>query len=288
MVRPSFGRRLTLVAATLVAIVAMAYVVPVVAQTNNAGEARAAQAQEKKPAEKAKAQQKTAPPTGSILLGVGVGVLLVGAGLLARSRISPRSTSEDGGFVGAVRRVVFRPVGFFRGLPRSGNFANPLLFALICIEVSTVLGWLLVLIGLGKTPSFNPNPQTLGLPSVFTPAFPIVSVLLAPIIGAIGILIAAGIQQLLVRLIVGSRNSGYEATFRVGSYTQVTNLVNWIPIIGPLLALYGLYLAVVGIREMHGTTTGKAALVILIPFGVVLLVALVVLLIVGVALFAQR
>jgi hypothetical protein len=76
-----------------------------------------------------------------------------------------------------------------------------------------------------------------------------VSVILALIGGAIGIFLAAIIQQLLVRLIVGARNSGYAATFRVASYTQVTSLVNWIPILGSLLALYGIYLSIVGIRE---------------------------------------
>ena len=113
-------------------------------------------------------------------------------------------------------------------------------------------------------------------------------ILFAPIGGAIGVVIAAAIQQLLVRLVVGANNSGYGATFRVVSYTQVTSLVNWIPIVGPLLALYGLYLSVVGIREMHGTTTGKAALVVLIPFAVVLLVAVVVLVAAGIAFYNQR
>ena len=37
-----------------------------------------------------------------------------------------------------------------------------------------------------------------------------------------------------------------------------------------------LYPSVVGIREMRGTTTGKAALVVLIPFAMVLLVAVMV------------
>ena len=50
--------------------------------------------------------------------------------------------------------------------------------------------------------------------------------------------------------------------------------------------MYGIYLSIVGIREMHGTTTGKAVLVIVIPF-VVALVVLAILLVVGVALFAQ-
>ena len=66
-------------------------------------------------------------------------------------------------------------------------------------------------------------------------------------------------------LIVGSRNSGFEGTFRVGAYSSVTSLVSWIPVIGSIASLYGIYLAIVGIREVHNTTTGKAALVVLIP-----------------------
>ena len=56
---------------------------------------------------------------------------------------------------------------------------------------------------------------------------------------------------------MGATNSGFQATFRVASYTQVTSLVNWIPLIGPLLTLYGVYLSIVGIREMHETTMGN-------------------------------
>ena len=292
---PGHKRLLLLILATLMAAMIMAHAMPTIAQADETGEAKlVAQVQkkspeEKKAPEKGRVVQKSAPSSSSILLGIVVGILLVGGGLLARRRTSFGPTSEeDSNFVNVVRRVVLQPVGFFAGLPRRGNLVSPLLFALICIEVSAIVGWLLVLIGVGNSPSYNPNPQTLGLPSVFTPGSPIVSVLLAPIAGAIGIVIAAAIQQLLVRLIVGARNSGFGATFRVASYTQVTNLVNWIPIVGPLLALYGVYLSVVGIREVHGTTTGKAVLVILIPFVVALLVALVVVLAVGVALFTQR
>ena len=178
------------------------------ALTSEANEAKAmAQAEEKKPEEKKqpeenkkpegkvkeKPEEKNVPQTGSILLTLVVGVLLVGGGLLAYGRIGFGSTSEDGSFVGVVRRVVFQPVGFFVGLPRSGSFAAPLLFALICIEISAVLAWLLVLIGLGQSPSANPNPQNLGVPSVLAPNSPIASVILAPIGGAIGVFIAAAI-----------------------------------------------------------------------------------------------
>jgi hypothetical protein len=183
-------------------------------------------------------------------------------------------------FADVVRRVVLGPSRFFAQLPRQGNLAGPLLFALICVEVSAFLG---VLVGellwffaLGVShPGYNPNPQNLWFPSIVLPVTPVMSIIIAPIVGAIGVFVAAGVQQLLVRLVVGEINSGFGATFRVASYTQVTALVNWIPTVGPLLALYGVYLSIVGIREMHGTTTAKAALVVLIPFGIALLVALV-------------
>lgn len=196
-------------------------------------------------------------------------------------------SNPAGSFVDVVRRVALQPVRFFAGMPRSGPLLNPLIFALISIEISAILSALLVLAGAQENPGFNPNPQN-ALPSVFTPGSALASIVLAPILGAIGLLIAAAIQQLLVRLIVGTSNSGFAATFRVASYTQVTGLVNWIPIVGPLLSLYGLYLAIVGIRETHNTTTGKAALVILIPFAVVLVVALIVLVAAGFAFFSQR
>ena len=182
--------------------------------------------------------------------------------------------------------MVLQPVRFFAGLPRGGNLLNPLVFALVCIVVSAILSGLLVLLGVQQNPGFNPNPQN-AIPSTFAPTSALASILFAPIGGAIGLFVAAAIQQLLVRLIVGENNSGFASTFGVVSYTQVTALVNWIPIVGPLVALYGLYLSIVGIREAHGTTTGQAALVVLIPFVVVLVVALVVLAWVGLTVFNQ-
>ena len=160
-------------------------------------------------------------------------------------------------FIDTVRRVVLQSVSFFASLPQSRNLVNPLVFALICIEIYTILGGLLGLVRGGTNR---------GLGSF------IASIIAAPIGGAIGLFILAAILHLLVRLVVGAGNSGFEATFRVAAYAAVVNLVSWIPLVGWLLGLYGIYLSVVGIREMHGTTTGKAALVVLIPAGVILLV----------------
>jgi hypothetical protein len=172
-------------------------------------------------------------------------------------------------FISTVQRVVLQPVDFFRGVPRRGDFINPLIFALICYEIFAIVGALLRLIGIGADVGFG--------------GF-IAAIVLAPIYAAIGLFIGAGILHLLVMLIVGSGNSGYEATFRVGAYAAVTSLVSWIPFIGWIASLYGIYLAIVGVREVHATTTGKAALVVLIPAAVVILLVLI-LVAVGAALF---
>jgi hypothetical protein len=171
-------------------------------------------------------------------------------------------------FINAVRGVVTAPVGFFRGIRREGDFVNPLIFAIICYEVSAILGGIIAL-------AFGSR----GFGGFLA------SIILGPIGAAIGLFIGAGILHLLVMLIVGSRNSGFEGTFRVGAYAAVTSLVSWIPVIGWIASLYGIYLAIMGIREVHNTSTGKAAIVVLIPAVVVFLLVLLIIAAIGAAIF---
>ncbi len=187
-------------------------------------------------------------------------------------------------FVDTVRQVVLQPVGFFAGLPQRGSLLNPLIFALICTEISAILGGVLRLAGVGE--GFVAGygfqvPENQGFGEL------IGSVILAPIGGVIGVFVVAGIAHLVIMLIVGSTHSGFGSTFRVAAYTSVTSLVSWIPIIGGLLGLYGIYLAAVGIREMHSTTTGKAVVVVLFPVIVILLLALLGLLVAGTVFFSR-
>jgi hypothetical protein len=179
-------------------------------------------------------------------------------------------------FVEVVRRVVRSPSEFFSSIPRRGNILAPLLFAMICIEISTILGGLLRLNWWTRaTGNFSIEGQPFGLGDFLG------SVIAAPIGGAICLFILAGIAHLLVMMFVSSENSGFESTFRVVSYVSVTSLVSWLPFIGALFGLYGLYLGVVGIREMHSTTTGRAALVVLVPLGLMMVAVLLVGLVAG-------
>src|ERR671919_2838470 len=186
-------------------------------------------------------------------------------------------------FVGTVRDLVTRPVAFFHDMARRGDFVNPLIFALVCAVISAAIGGFLgvlyATVGIGDT-GVGGAIGTLVASMFFT-----------PIISAIALFVGAGILHLLVALVVKPANAGLEATFRVVSYSNVAQLVGWVPVLGPLVAtVASIVLSIIGVREVHETTTGKAALVVLIPAVVGLLIALLLIaLVVGaVLLFASQ
>jgi hypothetical protein len=185
---------------------------------------------------------------------------------------SPYDLSDPvGSFVDVVRRVVLQPRAFFANLPRQGSVLGPLVFALICIELSVVLVGLLTFLGTpgGITWLFGARGDQGFL------AF-LGGLVIAPIAGTVGLFLTALVTHLLVILVVGSGHSGFGATFRVVAYSSVTSLAGWLPFIGWIFSLYRLFLAIVGIREMHATTTGRALLVVVLPAIVILVLVLVV------------
>jgi hypothetical protein len=174
-------------------------------------------------------------------------------------------------FVDVVRRVIFQPPAFFASLPRQGGLLGPLVFALVCTEISVLLVGLLTFLDVpgGVTWLFGARGNQGFL------AF-LGGLLIAPVAGAVGIFLTALVTHLLVILVVGSGHSGFGATFRIVAYSSVTSLAGWIPFVGWIFSLYRLYLATVGIREMHATTTGKALLVVLLPAILILVLVVVV------------
>jgi hypothetical protein len=174
-------------------------------------------------------------------------------------------------FVDFLRRVVFQPSAFFAGLPRQGSLLSPLVFALVCIEISVLLVGLLTFLDVpgGVTWLFGARGNQGFL------AF-LGGLVIAPIAGAVGLFLTALVTHLLVILVVGSGHSGFGATFRIVSYSSVTSLLGWLPFIGWIFSLYRLFLATVGIREMHATTTGKALLIVVLPAILILILVVVV------------
>jgi hypothetical protein len=175
--------------------------------------------------------------------------------------------SNPNSFFPTVRSVVLEPVRFFAGLRARGNVVNPLVFAVICYFVSVLLGGILAAAGLGA--------GTTGLAGEGFVGF-VGALVLSPVIAVVGVLVLAAILYGFVSFLVRP-NAGFEASLRTVAYSFVVYLVAWIPIIGWILALYGLYLVFVGTREMHRTTPQNA----LIALAGTLVVGLVLALILG-------
>ncbi len=215
-------------------------------------------------------------PTGYRDPGGGTGVRPPGASASAGGEFDYRDPVQS--FVVAVRRLVLEPVAFFRGMNRQGDFVNPLVFAIICWEISAIIGGFLgvlgSLVGLGA--------RGVGEAIVSFLA----SLILTPIFAVVALFIGAGIIHLLVMLLARPMSTGFETTFRVIAYSNVTSLITWVPILGALVgSIWSIVLLVLGVREGHATSTGKAAVIVLIPVAVVLFILLVLAAVIGAVIF---
>jgi len=198
---------------------------------------------------------------------------------------NPEQRGEENGFdlsnpvrsfVNTVRRVLFEPTGFFRALPPRGAARGPFVFALVCGLISFPLALLVASVdpqagnGPGSERLFSGVLSVLselGQPEIALGLlFLVILVPLGALASTIlGLYITAGIQHLLVLLFVRPNDAGFETTFRIVAYASATLLLSWIPVVGLVVTLYGLYLTFVGIREKYETTNGRALAAISLP-----------------------
>ncbi len=97
------------------------------------------------------------------------------------------------------------------------------------------------------------------------------------IFSIIGAFIGGAFLHIFVYAVGGKK--GLEQTIKAVMYGSTPGLLlGWIPIIGFIAGIWSLVLEILGIRQLHELTTGKAVLAVIIP--------LVIIIIVVVALFA--
>ncbi|KCZ71423.1 hypothetical protein ANME2D_02153 [Candidatus Methanoperedens nitroreducens] len=87
----------------------------------------------------------------------------------------------------------------------------------------------------------------------------------------IGIFIIGAIVHIFV-YIVGGRK-GITQTIKAFMYGQTPVLLfGWIPLIGPIAGIWALVLEVLGIRQLHELTTGRAILAVLLPIIIIMVI----------------
>lgn len=158
-------------------------------------------------------------------------------------------------------RVVTSPAAFFREMPKSGGFLEPLVFMVVMSVISGVLGGVL-----------HALSNILGLHLYSGVAVGFMAIVMMPVLAAIGSaifgFIAAGILFVIWKLL-GS-NADYETAYRCTAYlaaiTPITTVLGIIPYIGGSIGLVVmLYYLVTASVETSGIPYRKAWVV----FGII-------------------
>lgn len=191
----------------------------------------------------------------------------------------PWPPPEGAGALGALAETwtdaVFTPTRFFRRLPRQAALAPPLAFFLVIgvVAEGIRLFWRSVFALAGV-------PGILALDESGVGAWePVVQFLLSPFWLLAGIFLVAGVVHLFLKVLGGARQ-GFRTTLAVACFAEAPQLFVVVPFLGGLLGgVWVIVLAVIGLREAHGTDGWRAALAVLLPaaFTIMLLAVMMVL-----------
>lgn len=139
-------------------------------------------------------------------------------------------------FIAVWRKVILDPREFYRQMPASGGFENPLIFLGICGLLYFIFK---VIVG--------------GLPDAINALFLI----------ALAYIFGPGILMLASQFIFQGEGD-YEGSLRVCAYSGACLTVAWVPVLGVFAFLYGFYLIFLGTEKIHKLDTTKAAIATLI------------------------
>ena len=162
------------------------------------------------------------------------------------------------------RRCMFEPTRFFRSLSPDSPLGPALVYAIVLGVLSAGVslfwsalftfagvneGFLAALVGAGGDWAWN-----------------VVSFLFSPLWLVIVLYVSTAIYHVGL-IILGGASKGFGGTLRVMCYSWSPDILLVVPVLGPLVAfIWWIVLIVVGAREVHGTTTARAAAAMLLPF----------------------
>jgi hypothetical protein len=186
------------------------------------------------------------------------------------------------GFIGAflktTQEVLFSPSRFFKKISSGEGYWAPLIYGLITgiIGQGAAIFWLWFLIAQFIPMERLPFQYSISILQIIVPL---------PFQETIAIFIGSGIIHLCLMIVRGN-SSGYKTTFRAIAYSYGAYLFGIIPFIGLVIGgIYAIILTIIGVREGHGISTGKAVLAVLLPviviFGLIFIAIFLVMMFVG-------
>jgi hypothetical protein len=146
------------------------------------------------------------------------------------------------------RNVLLRPSDFYREMPKTGGYVDPVLFATVNLSIS-------MLIYLFFDSEADVLIDTFSKAPLFAP--------IVTLIGGIGVLFIEATMLYIIYKAIGGTGT-YEGTARFVLYASVAPMFIWVPLVGWIFGIYQLYLYLVGGKFVHNISMERSALAILL------------------------
>jgi hypothetical protein len=187
-----------------------------------------------------------------------------------RKKTAWESREETGFFRGLFRTTkdaLFTPADFFKRMPVSGGLTDPLLYALIIAMAGLMVHYLWDMLLYNSMPEFlGSEIRTVAGHSVVERLRSPYAAVILPFLLIFWLFVVSGALHLFLHLVRGAL-AGFEATFRVIAYGVSPFIFLMIPFCGmPIAGFWMMTIAIIGLKQAHGTTGGKAAFAVLFPF----------------------
>lgn len=158
------------------------------------------------------------------------------------------------------KQSVFQPADFFRRMPREFDFGWVLGYYLI---VGVVAGGISLFWRMLLGPSLFERLAPASMRAAG--GNPIVDFLLSPLFLLLGLFIATAVVHVCLLVLRGAKH-GFGTSLRVFCYSAGPQLFCIVPFVGAAVGgIWSLVVTVIGLREAHETSTGKAVTSILLP-----------------------
>ena len=193
-----------------------------------------------------------------------------GAALVAWE--DPAQGNEIERFLRTLRDVLTAPVEAFDKVGASEALGRPIAFGMIVTTLAqlaqaayqALFGSLASLVTLLTAHgAATPRPSVFGGASETAVQFALA--IFTPIFFVLGLVISGAVFHVGL-MIFGGANRSFNQTLRALSYATATNVLAFVPIVGPLLGgLWAMALHVIGLARVHRTTYAKSALAVFAP-----------------------
>ncbi|PPA78692.1 MAG: Yip1 domain protein [ANME-2 cluster archaeon HR1] len=150
-------------------------------------------------------------------------------------------------FVNTWKSVIFQPNNFFKNMPTSGGYGDPLVFAFINSIIYAIITYISTLVqmrSLGIMPDFM---------VAISYIISLINLITTPIFFIIELFIGAAIYFVCFKIVGGS--GSYEGTFRILAYTSVVAVIS-----GVLLLILVFIIPYPSMNQMIGIITNTAGL----------------------------